>query len=206
MKKRIVLDIDGILSGFNLPAHAVLSQHCAMTPFPETGPEMWDWFTYYGATKTACAELSKAMHTDEFWWGLPLHADVNMESFTLVEELDRSHELSFVTARPMGRWITQQWLTVNFPIVGDPSVVITPHHKVHALLALEPAVIIEDSSRNLLDFAAAERDYHLPKCEKILVSRPYNTIWHANCRAVGITIVDSTNDALRLAEKVASNA
>lgn len=145
------------------------------------------------------------MHTADFWENLQPHADLTLDTKAVLEDLCQNHEVSFVTARPFGRKASLNWLN-RYLIVQAPQVFLTPLRKVMALCALEPEVIVEDSARNLLDFSSAERDYNLPKCEKILVSRPYNTVWHASCRAAGITIVDSTNDALRLAQKVGTNA
>lgn len=201
---KIVVDLDGVVAEWNASAHAVLSTHCDMLPMFD-GPTMWDWFVKYGATPEAQARLGAAMHTDEFWAKLAPHADMAAGATrTLLADLCVTHEVSFVTARPYGRTTTIDWLMDHFDIV-PPQVILTPSRKVMALVAMEPDVIIEDSARNLLDFAAAERDYHLPKCEKILISRPYNTVWHPSCRNASITIVTSTEDALALAMKVGNS-
>lgn len=195
---KIAIDIDGVLAEWNQPMWDLLAEKCAMRPFESVaGPTTWHWFKQYGATEDAIAHAK--VRAGNFWMGtLPLHADANQGVRASLRELCLFNEVSFVTARSSARSITVNWLIQHFAI--QPQVLMTPGRKAMALVAMEPDVIIEDSADNLNDFVAAERDYKLPPCLKILIRRPYNDRWTGTLSNMkGWLVVNSTAEALQAA-------
>jgi len=203
--KRVVIDCDGVLCEFNAPMHALLSTFGTMQPLPIVdgvpSPHCWDWYRAYGATPEMIEKAHAAM-TPEWWVELPQHADAVTGGF---EFLGRLHSLmhdcdtTLVSARgniPAG--ITREWFSYKFGVRAN--VLHTSSRKIMALIAMEPAVIIEDNAATLAHYAAAEKDYGLPPCLKILIARSYNTAWHAGLTKSGVVIATSTSHALELAQ------
>ena len=197
--KRAIVDLDGILAAFNEAAHAILSAHGPMKALEVDGPSCWDWYEEYGAVPAGLLTLKQQMHTAAFWRSLDVHRDAaTPEVINSLSELMGNTEVSFVTARPVGRNATALWLMDNF-YTPYPTIVLTPGAKLAALMAMHPSVIIEDNGPTLRDYALAVACNTVPPCTNILVKRPYNQAYWST---PGITPVNTTGEALTLALEV----
>lgn len=204
--KRVVVDCDGVLCEFNAPMHALLSTFGTMQPLPLVNgvpsPHCWDWYRAYGATPEMIEKAHAVTSESQWWWcRLPIHADMlETQAKKLLTDFLCQHEVAFVSARGHVPTIaTYKWLSdlTNAPV---NTVIHTSSRKIMALIAMEPAVIIEDNAVTLAHYAAAEKDYGLPPCLKILIARSYNTAWHAGLTKSGVVIATSTSHALELAQ------
>lgn len=197
--KRVAIDADGVIYDFNNPFHELLSIHCdTMIPFPHDGPQVWNWFERYGASKDAIAAAWEDA-TPEWWGNLPPHDDATEDALNHLIDLSDEADVTYVSARPQGRDETVAAIG-RMTYITNPQVVLAPlSRKTPILIGMAPHVVIEDSGSNLAEYAAAERDYSLPPCTKILIARPYNRQWQSS---PGLHVVSSTENALRLARKV----
>ncbi len=203
MSKRVVVDCDGVLCEFNRPFWELLNSHCPMNPLPKDGPEQWDWFPVHGATEQA-QKKAWEQATPKWWGSLPPFPEFTKPARERLEDIAREAEVSFVTARPCGRDATAAWLKMFVPGLGQyPQVTVTPKRKIMALIGMEPHIIIEDNAPTLAHYAAAEKDYNLPKCLKILVARPYNRSWQAvmssTSEDAGYAVALTTEEAMNIA-------
>ena len=198
--KRVVVDLDGCCSEFNAPMWQLLNQYCPMTPLPDTGPDVWDWYRKYGASDKAI-DLAHQDTTPRWWGDLPPHADFTKKCRELLEDLHDEAEVSFVTARPRGRDETVKWLRRYLPLVPHPQVVLTPTNKAAALFAMEPHIIVEDSGMNLAAYQQLLSQTQRNRVTLILVNRPYNSHYRGRFDLDATTTLDAMSAAMRLCER-----
>lgn len=190
--KHIVCDVDGVLVEFNRPScELLISLGANLKPLPPGGPTEWYYHQSLGATKDQIRQMWAYINrTPKWWYDLPPHRDFHDDARMRLWDACQAHDVSFVTSRPAGtRSWTTSWLQFYLPAV-QPQVLVTPHHKTLALIAMEPDVIIEDKLQTLQECRGKV------KAELILIDRPYN-----QGDREGITVVGSTFDALELTMK-----
>ena len=192
----VVIDVDGVLCSWCQPFAKLLRQHGAeLRPFTDGEPDCWDWYQAYGADYWAVdAALAHTAQVPDWWRRLPVHADMTPAACDALRYLTRRTEAYAVTARPVGaRLATNQWLQQTLGVYDLPAV-LTLRRKVQALVALEPAIIIEDRLSTLQAYRGSIPDLGLPPATLILVNRPYN-----QGDRTGLTVVESTGEALDVA-------
>ena len=169
MRKRVVIDLDGVLAEWNEPFRRLMNNHGAsIFAFGPNEPTQYMWtHAHRPAERAAWAHIAD----NPSWWShLPVHADVDATAKRTLHALHTEHDVTFVTARANGRYHTQVWLVAHF--VPDPHLLLTPGEKALALCAIQPHVVIDDRETTLVEYAEREgaRDGRL----LILVDRPWN--------------------------------
>jgi len=199
---RLGLDIDGVLADF-IPAYQdlfiELTGRDTFARDDRRDPPEWNWPTLRGYTKEETAAVWEAIKADPLFW-LNLGEDVGCPTLrTLLPELEREHEVYYVTTR-LGirpRRQTEIWLTEHLryqvgALTGYRPTVLIAAYQQKGLLAkgLALDVFIDDNVENanqiawgtvpgVLDYimkgAAVEIDMAAaPTCRVYLLNRGYN--------------------------------
>jgi len=153
---KVFLDIDGVLSAFNLWVHEKLGR-----PYNYDTLTEWHWFREIGVPFHRINEIC----TEDFWATMPWMHD-GRAILKAVEEFSRN--ITLVTA-PMpnpGSWTGKdRWVLKNLPKYAD-RLIVTPAPKKLLCGGLD-CLLIDDKNENVDDWVAEGGS-------AILVPRPYN--------------------------------
>jgi len=196
MRKRIVIDIDGVLSEFNQGFRDLLIAEGADVPAFDQ-PRVWNWPKQFATNKQINRAWRRIDNDPAWWFSRPPHDDVTGMVASLLASLAKDHEVSFVTNRRNGRDWAVKWFLMNFPGVPNPQVTLSVTDKGPVLYGMQPDIIIEDKPDNLLDYLVECTVRKSKPAVCILVDRPYNQgLWN------GVDRVPDTETALLLARSL----
>lgn len=178
---RIGFDVDGVLAAF-VPAYQQLfvttTGRNSFTMGDHLNPPEWDWPTLRGYTKEETRVVWETIKSDPtFWLNLAPEQDAVQTVRVMLKELERKHDIYFVTSRP-GERVKRQteiWLFdhLGYPMRVPgvyPTVLIAGHRvKGHIAKSLNLDVYIDDNFDNVQDCAE-----HAPNTRTYLLSRRYN--------------------------------
>ena len=151
---RIGIDVDGILARFTTAYQRLVVEVAGVDlfkPGDATDPPCWSWPEYRGYDKKVISEVwSRIKTSHDFWMGLSELPDC-CTLRTLILDLQRWHEVYFVTSR-VGKdvkWQTEQWLMLHLQI-DQPTVLISSEKGLVAK-ALKLDVYVDDNADNAND-------------------------------------------------------
>ena len=151
---RIGIDVDGILARFTTAYQRLVVEVAGVDlfkPGDATDPPCWSWPEYRGYDKKVISEVwSRIKTSHDFWMGLSELPDC-CTLRTLILDLQRWHEVYFVTSR-VGKdvkWQTEQWLMLHLQI-DQPTVLISSEKGLVAK-ALKLDVYVDDNADNVND-------------------------------------------------------
>ena len=164
MKRRVVMfDVDGVLAWFTeafRAAYERVHQRKFEKPTEEIRwDDLWD------------AKVWEFIKSSPVWWAL-LKPIPERRVFKLINALQNTHDVYFVTARP-GLSVKQQtesWLRLHG--IEDPTVILSSK-KGEMAKALSADWSIEDKAGNAVYIA-----YQSSGTKSFLVDRPYNQFDH----------------------------
>lgn len=142
--KTIIFDVDGVLADFVLGFTQAAG---AAKPWGSAVNDgLWDFSDRF--TKAVINATWEVIKNDPWWWrGLP--PLVSSEVFDQIEELSRTHQVLFVTARVSyhnAQYQTHRWLQDHGII--SPDVVVT-HRKGDIAKAVGASFHIDDKPENV---------------------------------------------------------
>jgi hypothetical protein len=157
---RIGFDIDGVLADFSTGYQNVLRTTSGRDLFQPGDAEdapCWDWDKLRGYTAAERTAAWAHIHSDPAWW-MNLQEDNMATLRTLLHELERKHEVYYLTNR-IGQRVKRQteiWLIehLRYPAVTNvyPTVLITEHRrKGEACAALGLNAYLDDNFDNVHD-------------------------------------------------------
>lgn len=179
---KIGFDIDGVLADFNTPMLKVLNEVLGTNHQWDPlvgGPQVWDWPQGEFGIPDADVHRVWEQHINKgsFWATCP---PLNEEHLIRVSDLQREHELYFITARSGedAKWQTERWLADRGFIY--PTVVMSGQK---ALIAhgLDLDLYIDDKPENNLKMPHKTSIY--------LVDAAYNR-WATDADDYGIRVKD----------------
>ena len=178
---RIGLDIDGVLADF-VPVYQALfvslTGRNAFEPGDNVDPPVWDWPTLRGYTDEETSAVWKVITSDlAFWLKLQPHSQNTHTLRAMLKELERRHEVYFVTSRPGERskrqteiWLYEQLAyPMRVPNVYPTVLIVGSRAKGRIAKALKLDVYIDDNFDNVMDCAT-----EAPTTRTYLLNRRYN--------------------------------
>lgn len=198
---RIGFDVDGVLAQF-IPAYqklfVKLTGQDLFLPNDATDPPTWHWPKLRGYTDEETRQALEAIGQDPtFWLNLEEERDAVQTVRVMLKELERKHDLYFVSNRH-GERVKRQteiWLFdhLGYPMRVPgvyPTVLIAGHRKKGEIAqALHLDVYIDDNYDNVCD--CAEKS---PATRTYLLNRSYNLYGEDNPLVVRVNTVGEMLD------------
>jgi 5'(3')-deoxyribonucleotidase len=164
----IGIDLDDVLVDF-MTMYTCMANEIHGKPPLGTLPIDWEWSNYDLSKAEQDVVWARVAQTENFWESLPVEQGA---SVALVQELDRLHNLSFITARVKSHGDTVRnqscrWLEDNFG-VNYPQVTVA-YDKGALAAALKLDYFIDDRPKNVLEIKNA-----VPTCVTYIKDSSHN--------------------------------
>lgn len=175
---RVGFDIDGVLANFAKTYQNLVVKTTGrdlFQPGDAENPPCWDWPEYRGYTTEEMKAVWAALRRDDaFWLNLEPFEDNVSSLRQMLRELERKHEVYFVTSRSgmSPKRQSKVWLYERlhyFEIGGEPTVLISGE-KGEVAHALKLDAYVDDNFDNTRDVVAKS-----PNTRTYLLNRSYNT-------------------------------
>lgn len=191
---KYVIDMDGVLAEFNV-AFAKQLGHPDIPIADPKWPELWDWPQQYVSDEQLEQVWAQIHHSETFWESLPCF-NWTRETLTLLDhEVNRGHEVYFVTARQGvdAKRQTERWLQ-KYGIELPTVVVVQKMEKGGIVQDLGADIMVDDKPELLVSAKAAGKE----SLRLYLQVHPYNKAFAFNAhKRYGILPVESPLTAIR---------
>lgn len=176
---RIGFDIDGVLANFAKSYQNLVVKTTGRDLFqPDdiNNPPCWDWPEFRGYSPEEMEKTWAAIRRDDaFWMNLEPFTDNTVTLHQMLRELERKHEIYFVTSRSgmSPKRQTKMWLFENlsyYGIGGEPTVLISSE-KGEVAHALKLNAYVDDNFDNAVDVVKRSATTSV-----YLLNRSYNAI------------------------------
>lgn len=157
-----MLDMDGVLADFNAGIHLA---HGKPIPQIGSGPQKWDLEKTWGIT---LQEFWAPSNNIEFWAGLPMTPEADLIVDTLEAKVGAKNVALLTNPSLFDGCIgaKRQWVKEYYPELAEQMIFTSAK----SFLATPDTVLVDDSDKNIANFAAAGG-------KTLLVPRLWNRDW-----------------------------